>query len=105
MNCILNIKTILDIIFSISKKNANILANTYLLKDVSIVSKWKNSKAIPKNDDILRVIDFVINESTLSQQKIIRDSLEELVKMHLLIPILKKSYWTRPILKSFCLKQ
>ncbi|MDP4181112.1 MAG: hypothetical protein Q8942_08485 [Bacillota bacterium] len=79
MKCEYNIKTVLEIIFKITKKNADILAHTYLLKDKSIISKWRNNKAIPRNDDISKIVEFVVNESTLSQQKIIRDNIEKLI--------------------------
>lgn len=80
MNCEYNIKAVLEIIFKVTKKNADILAHIYLLKDKSIISKWKNNKAIPRNDDISKIVEFVVNESTLSQKKIIRDNIEILIE-------------------------
>ncbi len=79
MNTKFDLKTLLDIIFKVTKKNANIMAECYLLKDKSIISKWKNSSVVPRNDDIDGIIKFVLNESTCAQQQIIRDNIEKLV--------------------------
>ncbi|MFZ5988555.1 MAG: hypothetical protein ACOYWZ_15715 [Bacillota bacterium] len=80
MHTTLNIRTLLEIILSVTKKNANILAESYLLKDKSIISKWKNNSVIPRNDDLVRVVKFVQNETTVAQRRIIRDRIEELIK-------------------------
>lgn len=80
MNTNFDLKALLDIIFKVTKKNASIMADCYLLKDKSIISKWKNSSLAPRNDDIDGIIKFVLNESTCSQQRIIRDSIEQLIK-------------------------
>lgn len=80
MNDIYDMKTLLEIIFKYTKKNARILADQYLIKDVSIISKWKNNVIYPKNDDIFRIVEFVNNESTFSQKELIRDNIEELLK-------------------------
>ncbi len=74
-----NLKTILEIIFKVTNKNANILAQRYLLKDESIISKWKKNKAFPRNDDISKIVEFVLCESTYSQRKIIMDNIVELL--------------------------
>jgi hypothetical protein len=60
----LNIKNVLSILFVVTKKSANILADRYLLKDVSIISKWKNNKAEIKTDDINRIVDFANSETS-----------------------------------------
>lgn len=80
MSNIYNMKTLLEIIFKYTKKNARILADGYLLKDVSIISKWRNNVAYPKNDDIIRIVEFVNNEATLSQKELIRDDIEQLLE-------------------------
>lgn len=80
MNSTLNVKTVLGVIFKVTQKNANILADCYLLKDKSIISKWKSNSVIPKNDDIARIVDFTCCESTITQQKIMRDSIEEIIE-------------------------
>jgi hypothetical protein len=80
MNNALNIKDVLEIIFKSTKKNANILAHTYLLKDESIISKWKKNTILPKSSDIDCILEFVSKESTESQRKIMRDELEDLVR-------------------------
>ncbi len=70
-NCF-NLKTILGILFKITKKNANILADRYLLKEVSIISKWKNNKTEIKSEDIYRIVDFAVKETSKVQRKMIR---------------------------------
>ncbi len=67
-----NLKNILGILFKITKKNANILADRYLLKEVSIISKWKNNKADIKSEDISRIVEFAVKESSEVQRKMIR---------------------------------
>lgn len=88
---VLNIRNILDIVFKITKKNASILADVYLIKDSSIISKWKNNKTKPKNEDILKVVDFTIDESTATQRKMIRNEIEILVYNSLLSEEIKNS--------------
>ncbi|GAE88264.1 hypothetical protein [Acetivibrio straminisolvens] len=77
---IYDMKTLLQIIFKYTKKNARILADQYLLKDVSIISKWRNNVIYPRNDDIIKIVEFVENEATSSQKELIRDNIEELLK-------------------------
>ncbi|WP_010681224.1 NPCBM/NEW2 domain-containing protein [Acetivibrio cellulolyticus] len=75
-----SLKVIFEVIFKVTRKNANVLADMYLLKDKSIISKWKNRKNTPKAEDIKKIVEFVISESTTSQKKIIRDSIENQLK-------------------------
>lgn len=75
----LSIRNILDIVFKITKKNANILADCYLIKDSSIISKWKNNRARPKNEDLYKIADFAHEESTGTQRKMIRNEIEILI--------------------------
>ncbi|ODM26788.1 hypothetical protein A7W90_11500 [Clostridium sp. Bc-iso-3] len=75
-----DMKTLLEIIFKYTKKNARILADQYLLKDVSIISKWRNSVIYPKNDDIIKIVEFANTEATSSQKELIRDNIEELLR-------------------------
>ena len=86
----LNMKSILDIIFKTTKKKGNILADMYLIKDPSIISKWKNSKCIPTNEDISAIIDFVYKESSEMQRKIIRNQIEILIINSLIEEKIKK---------------
>mgnify|MGYP000908393925 CR=1 FL=1 len=74
------LKAILDILFRVTNKSACILADCYLLKDKSIISKWKNGSIVPRNDDIDSIVRFASDESTASQQKIIRDEIEHLIE-------------------------
>ncbi|ODM26046.1 hypothetical protein A7W90_07285 [Clostridium sp. Bc-iso-3] len=75
----LSIRNILDIIFKITSKNANILADCYLIKDSSIISKWKNNRAKPKSEDLMKIVDFAYEESTATQRKMIRNEIEILI--------------------------
>jgi hypothetical protein len=77
---IFDMKTLLEIIFKYTNKNARILADQYLLKDVSIISKWRNNVICPRNDDIVKIVEFVNDEATISQKELIRDNIEELLK-------------------------
>ncbi|HEY9060567.1 MAG TPA: hypothetical protein VIO64_08715 [Pseudobacteroides sp.] len=79
MNSNYDIKSLLEIIFNVTKKNAKILANQYLLKDVSIISKWRSNVSLPRNYDICKIVEFVDTECTTSQKRIIRDNIENLL--------------------------
>ena len=74
-----SLKNLLEIIFESTNKNACILADSYLLKDISTISRWRNGKTLPKHDDIDKVIEFTIKESTVSQRMIIRTRIESLL--------------------------
>ncbi|MCX7745308.1 MAG: hypothetical protein N2645_00235 [Clostridia bacterium] len=74
-----NIGNILDIIFKATRKNASYLANHYLLKDKSVISKWKNNGTNPRSEDIASIIRFAVNESTEVQRKIIQNKIEDLI--------------------------
>jgi hypothetical protein len=75
----LNIKNILDILFKVTKKSANILADAYLLKDVSTISKWKNNKVVIKSEDINKIVQFAVKESSIVQREMIRKEIEVLI--------------------------
>ncbi len=74
-----NLKNILGILFKITKKNANILADRYLLKEVSIISKWKNNKTEIKSEDISRIVEFAVTETSKVQRKMIRKEILTLI--------------------------
>ncbi|WP_242855702.1 hypothetical protein [Ruminiclostridium josui] len=74
-----NLKNILGILFKITKKNANILADRYLLKEVSIISKWKNNKADIKSEDISKIVEFAVKESSEVQRKMIRKEIQTII--------------------------
>jgi hypothetical protein len=76
---ILSIKNILDIIFKTIKKNASYFADSYLLKDVSMIYKWRCNKVVPKSEDITRIVEFTFKESSEAQRRIIRDQIEQLI--------------------------
>ncbi len=74
-----NLKNILGILFKITKKSANILADRYLLKEVSIISKWKNNKAEIKSEDISRIVEFAVKETSEVQRKMIRTEIQTVI--------------------------
>ncbi len=74
-----NLKNILGIFFKITKKSANILADRYLLKEVSIISKWKNNKAEIKSEDISRIAEFAVKETSEVQRKMIRKEIQTII--------------------------
>lgn len=75
----LSIGGVIDIIFSVTKKKGNILADSYLIKNSSIISKWKSHKAKPTNEDISKIADFAFEESSEMQRKIIRNGIMDLI--------------------------
>ncbi|GEM_PF-5260813 len=76
---IFTIKDLLEVIFSTMDRSAGYFADAYLLKSVSIISKWKSKKVKPQKEDINKIVEFVVNESTIVQQKTIRDKINGLV--------------------------
>ena len=76
----LEFKTLLEMILKVTQKNASNLADSYLLKDSSIISRWKTKKVTPKSYDIDKIVEFTIAESSASQRKILRDKIEALVR-------------------------
>lgn len=79
MNKSLNFKNVLDIILKTTKKKVSILADMYLFKGVSMVYKWNNMIVTPSDEDINRIVEFTVKESSEIQKRIIRDSLEKLI--------------------------
>lgn len=79
-----SIKPIIEIFFKILKKSSNYFADAYLLKDVSLISKWKTGRVVPKNEDISKLVEFVNNESTEMQRHLIRLKVEEYINESLL---------------------
>ncbi|MCX7920870.1 MAG: TIR domain-containing protein [Clostridia bacterium] len=76
---VLNIKALLDIIFKTTNTGANILADMYLLKNVSTISRWKSGKVTPTYTDLQKVIEFAVSESTEVQQVKMRKQIEDLI--------------------------
>lgn len=69
----------MDVLFRVTKKSAHILADVYLMKDVSTISKWKNNKVIVKSDDINKIVQFAVKESSIVQREMIREEIEVLI--------------------------
>lgn len=78
-NNTLNIRNVLELIFKTTKKKGNILADCYLIKNSSIISKWKNSKSKPSIEDLDKIVEFAYKESSDMQRKIIRNEIECLI--------------------------
>lgn len=76
---IFTIKDLLEVIFASINRSAGYFADAYLLKSVSIVSKWKSKKVKPQKEDINKIVEFVVKESTIVEQKTIRDKINCLV--------------------------
>jgi len=76
----LEFKTLLEMILKVTQKNASNLADSYLLKDSSIISRWKTKRATPKSYDLDKIVEFTLTESSASQRKILRDRIEALVR-------------------------
>lgn len=75
----LNIGNILKVIFKTINKKGNILADLYLIKDSSIISKWKSCRSKPTNEDLSKIVEFTYEESSEMQRKIIRNEIEGLI--------------------------
>ncbi len=100
-NGVISIKNVLDIIFKITKKNANNLADSYLIKDPSIISKWKTDKSKPTSEDILNIVNFTFEESSSTQRKLMRDEIDILVDNSLLNSGIKHSLLNIADFKEF----
>ena len=77
---VIDIKHILEIIFKTTKKSARFFSDSYLCKDVSILSKWKSKKTVPRSDDLSKVVEFTMQEANSSQRIVIRNKIEDLIK-------------------------
>lgn len=100
-NNTLNIKNVLELIFKTTKKKGNILAECYLIKNSSIISKWKNSKSKPSIEDLDKIVEFAYKESSDMQRKIIRNEIECLVINSSLKESMKNSLLKIPSFKEF----
>lgn len=78
-NNILDMRNVLELIFKTTKKKGNILADCYIIKDSSIISKWKNGKSKPLIEDLSKIVEFTYKESSEIQRKIIRNEIEVLI--------------------------
>ncbi|MCX7748725.1 MAG: hypothetical protein N2645_17845 [Clostridia bacterium] len=79
MEDILSVHKILNIIIKTVNKSPTILSDRYLEKDVSVISKWKRNKFLPKQNDISKIVDFAVEESTFTQREFMRDQIELLI--------------------------
>lgn len=97
----LDIRNILEVIFRTTKKRGNILADSYLIKDPSIISKWKNSKTQPTNEDIIKIVEFAYEESTETQRKIMRNEITNLINNSYLKGVIRSSLISIEDFKEF----
>ena len=75
----INLGKALNIIFKTTTKSAQIFADFYLRKDISIISRWRNNVVIPKSGDLRKIVEFTLNESTGVQRIVIKDELIKLL--------------------------
>lgn len=75
----LNIENVLSIIFKTTTKSAQFFADFYLRKDISVISRWRNNNVIPKTEDIAKIVEFSVKESTGVQQLVIRDQITKII--------------------------
>lgn len=76
---IFNIKSLLTIILITTNKSTQFFADSYLLKHHSAVSRWCNGKAVPNTEDLSKIVEFTISETTNTQRKLIKDQITSLV--------------------------
>ncbi len=76
----INFENILNIIFRTTTKSAQFFADCYLRKDISIISRWKNNTIIPKIEDLRKIVEFAISESTGVQRVVMRNEITKLLK-------------------------
>jgi hypothetical protein len=74
-----SLENVLNIIFRTTTKSAQIFADLYLRKDVSIISRWKNNSSTPKIEDFRKIVDFTVNESTAVQRVAMKDEIKRLL--------------------------
>lgn len=100
-NNIFDIRNVLELIFKTTKKKGNILADCYLIKDSSIISKWKNGKSKPSIEDLSKIVEFTYKESSEMQRKIIRNEIEGLILNSYLAESIKSSLLRISSFKEF----
>lgn len=76
----LNFESILNIIFKTTTKSAQFFADCYLKKDLSIISRWKNNIVVPKIEDLLKIAEFAVSESTGVQRIVMKDEIKKILK-------------------------
>ena len=94
-----SLKNVLEIIFESTNKNACILADSYLLKDISTISRWRNGKTLPKHDDIDKVIEFTIKESTTKLKAKLKTRLKTILNTKTKLKIILKTILNCPAKK------
>ncbi len=100
----LNIDNVLNIIFKTTTKSPQIFADFYLRKDISIISRWRNGTIIPKTEDLKKIVEFVLNESTEVQRLVIKDELLSILKNSSLKQKLKSLIIKKETLEDFLIE-
>lgn len=76
----LNFESILNVIFKTTTKSAQFFADCYLRKDISIISRWKNNTVVPKIEDLRKIVEFAVSESTGVQRIVMKDEIIKILK-------------------------
>ncbi|MCX7921468.1 MAG: tetratricopeptide repeat protein [Clostridia bacterium] len=76
----ISIGAVLDIIFKTTNKRVSILADRYLLKDRTIIYKWRNKTVRISENDMNNIVEFAVNESSYIQRNAIRDKIVCLIE-------------------------
>jgi hypothetical protein len=100
----LNIDTVLNIIFKTTTKSPQIFADFYLRKDISIISRWRNGTVVPKTEDLKKIVEFTLNESTEVQRLIIKNEFLSILKNSLLKQELKQTIIKKEAFEDFLIE-
>lgn len=100
----LNIDNVLNIIFKTTTKSPQIFADFYLRKDISIISRWRNGTIVPKTEDLKKIVEFVLNESTEVQRLVIKDELLSILRNSLLKQELKRLIIKKEAFEDFLIE-
>ncbi|MFZ5986037.1 MAG: hypothetical protein ACOYWZ_02805 [Bacillota bacterium] len=87
---ILNIENVLNIIFKTTTKSTQFFADSYLMKDISVISRWRNNSVFPKFEDLKKIVEFAVNESTGVQRVVMKDEILKLLNNSSLKKEIKK---------------
>ncbi|QNU65464.1 hypothetical protein EHE19_011035 [Ruminiclostridium herbifermentans] len=100
----LNIDNVLNIIFKTTTKSPQIFADFYLRKDISIISRWRNGTIVPKTEDLKKIAEFVLNESTEVQRLVIKNELISILRNSLLKQELKQTIINKENFEDFLIE-
>lgn len=99
-----NIKSLIKIILRITKQSPVVLAQDFLIKDVSIISRWRSGKVTPDNHhDLPMIVRFVLEKSNKTQWTAIRNAVESLVRESPIAENLKRDILAQESFNEFLL--